>query len=144
MGRAKPLRVYGAAVVPDWADTVAVVLQLAFVASLAVLLVVRRPRLPAAVAIAGCGPVLFLLLNKVFSAQYILTIGAALIVAAALVGRELAIAMLVGVAAAANTLVYPIGRFWQAASLLLFVTALAACVQIVHRGLTDSRYPQPP
>jgi uncharacterized membrane protein len=136
--------VYGAAIVPGWADSVAVVLQLALVASLAVLLVVRRPRLPVAVAVAGCGPALFLLLNKVFSAQYVLTVAAALAVAAVLVGRELVTATLVGIAAAANVFVYPIGRFWQDASSLLFVSAFAACALVVHRGLTVSRSPQSP
>jgi hypothetical protein len=73
-----------------------------------------------------------------------LTIGAALILAAALVGAELSVALLVGAAAAANVFVYPIGRFWQGASLLLFVTAVAACAVLVFRSITDSRYPQPP
>ena len=145
VGKAKPLgAVYDSAAVPDWADTLAVVLQLAVVAFLAVLLVVRRPHLPGAVAIAASGPALFLLLNKVFSAQYILTIAAALAVAAALLGRELAIAILAGAIAAANVLVYPVGRFWYEASLLLFVAALVACALVMYRSLTESRYPQPP
>jgi Glycosyltransferase family 87 len=144
VGEATPLAVPEAAIVPDWADTVAVVLQLALVASLAVLLVVRRPRLPVAVAIAACGPALFLLLNKVFSAQYILTVVTALAVAPLLVGRRLAIATLLGIAAAANVFVYPIGRFWQEASAVLFASALAACLLVVYSALTDSRYPQPP
>jgi len=144
LGKATPLRVYDAAIVPSWADTVAVAIQLAVLVGLAALLVVRRPRLPAAVAIAACGPAVFLLLNKVFSAQYMLTIGAALALAAALAGAELTVALLVGAAAAANVFVYPIGRFWQEASLLLFVTALAAYAFVVYRSLTDSRYPQPP
>jgi hypothetical protein len=144
-GKATQLRaVYDAAAVPSWADTVAVTIQLAVLVGLAALLVVRRPGLPAAVAIAACGPAVFLLLNKVFSAQYMLTVGAALALAAALAGSELVIALLVGVAAAANVLVYPIGRFWQEASLLLFVAALAACAVVAYRSLTDSRYPQPP
>ena len=144
LGKATPLRVYDAAIVPGWADTVAVVLQLSVLACLAALLVVRRPPLPRAAAVAASGPVLFLLLNKVFSAQYILTVAAALAVAALLTGRQLAVATLLGIAAAANVLVYPIGRFWQEASVTLFAAALGACLLVVYSALTESRYPQPP
>jgi uncharacterized membrane protein len=144
VGKATPLRVYDAAIVPGWADTAAVVLQLGLLALLALLLVATRPRLPAAVAIAACGPAVFLLLNKVFSAQYILTVGAALAVAAVVLERRLAVAVLVAIAGAANVFVYPIGRFWQGASVILFATALAAAVLLVNRALTGSRYPQSP
>jgi hypothetical protein len=70
--------------------------------------------------------VLFLLLNKVFSAQYLLVIIAAGCLAAALIERGRTIGVLLLVAATANVLVYPLGLAWQPASAVLFVCALAA------------------
>lgn len=139
LGRAiQPGAVYDPASVPAGADTAAVAVQIACLVALAVLLAVRRPPLPAAVAVACTGPAAFLLLNKVFSAQYALTLVAAGAVAAVLVGRALAGVALLAVASAADVLVYPVGRFWLPASFVLFLTALVAVGVVVQKALTES------
>jgi Glycosyltransferase family 87 len=135
----QPGAVYDAASVPHGADAAAVVIQVAVLLALATALAIRRPDLTSAAAVAVVGPAVFLLFNKVFSAQYLLTILAAGSLSAPLVGRTVVVAALLAVASAANALVYPIGRFWFTASFVLFACALAAFGVIVQGALRRPR-----
>jgi hypothetical protein len=147
----RPDAVFAPAAVPHWANTVAVVAQVLVVAAIVAGVALTRPSLPAALVAAASAPATFLLLNKVFSAQYAVTILAAgAFAAGALVAeaarRVLLVVGLLLVATAANVFVYPIGRHWLLASLLLFVTALTAFLEllrstILHVGFTPARYP---
>jgi len=139
LGRAsQPGAIYEAASVPSWVNRLVVVVQVLLLVALAVYVVWRRPPLRGAVAAAAPAPVLFLLLNKVFSAQYLLVILAAGCVAGALVERGRTIAVLLLLAATANVLVYPLGVAWRPASVVLFVCALAA-VGLILAGVGSRR-----
>jgi Glycosyltransferase family 87 len=127
----QPGAIYDAAAVSSWVNRAVVVIQVLALLALAVYVVWRRPPLPRAVTAAAAAPVLFLLLNKVFSAQYLLVILAAGCLAAGLVERGRIVAVLLLVAATANVLVYPVGIAWRPASVVLFVCGLAAVVLIV-------------
>jgi hypothetical protein len=135
-----PGAVYEPAAVAHAADTAAVVVQVAVTALLVAIAARRSTTLAGAAVLASAAPATFLLLNKVFSAQYLVTVAAALCTAAVLLRRP-ALAVLVAVAATANVLVYPIGRFWLGASLVLFATALAAAALAVQGAFTLARYP---
>lgn len=155
VGRASmPAAVYEPAAAPRWAGAAAVILQAVVLVALAVALALRRPELPRAVAVAALGPALFLVLNKVFSAQYVATIGAATALAAALVlrgSRLLLVLAALGLASGFNLLVYPVGRFWEPASALMFLLALAAIGAVAVTALRKpddsflaARYPDRP
>lgn len=134
----KPGAVYDPAVVPSWADPLVVVVQALVLLSLALFLIRRRPTLPTAVAVAALAPVLFLLLNKVFSAQYLVVILPAAFVAAALLERSRIVAALLLIAATANVFVYPLTVEWRPASSTLFVCALGAAL-VLLLAATDGR-----
>ena len=131
----KPGGVYDAARVPNIANTAVVAIQLSCLAALAVLLAIRRPPLQDALAVALLAPISFLLLNKVFSPQYYITILAAACLAAAISQMSRLLPPLLALATAANILVYPIGFHWLAASLLLFTSGLAAVVLLLGQSL---------
>jgi len=122
----QPGPIYNAATVSHGTNQLVVAVQALVLVGLAVFVVRRRPSLPGAVAAAAAAPVLFLLLNKVFSAQYILVIVAAGFLAAALVGRSRPIGVLLLIAATANALVYPLTVQWRPASAVLFACALVS------------------
>ena len=131
----QPGAIYAKASVSDWANTLAVCVQVTALIGLVALVVLRRPPLSGAIAIAATAPALFLLLNKVFSAQFVLVLLVAGCLGAALVGRHVAIAILLLSAATSNVLVYPIGRASGPASAVLFTTSLAAFgVVLAHAG----------
>jgi hypothetical protein len=135
LGRAsQPGQIYDAAGVSARTNHFVVAVQVLALAALALFLVRRRPSLSGAVAAAAAAPVVFLLLNKVFSAQYILVIVTAGFMAAVLVGRALSAGVLLLVAAAANLFVYPLTVHWRPASGVLFLCALAS-VLLVLRGV---------
>ena len=135
-----PLRAFGAAHIrgdlsydagaPHWANVGVVVLQV--VAILALCAVAWRLRgLSSAGAVAALAPVVFLLTNRVFSSQFLVTIMAAWTLAAALVTRTRRAQVVVGALAAAatctNALVHPytVPRVWELASAGLFALAVA-------------------
>jgi hypothetical protein len=62
---------------PGWADASATVLQVLAVLAVVGAAVVSRPRLRAAVALAGLAPAAFLLTNRIFSPQFVLVLFAA-------------------------------------------------------------------
>jgi hypothetical protein len=141
--------VYDAADVSGWTNWLAGAVQLAALAVLAWLVARRPPPAPAAIALAALGPAVFLVLNRIFSAQFVVTIGAATAIAAALVaaGRRLVATLaLLGLASGFNLLVYPITRAWQPASALLFLSLGAAVLAVLvaarrYKPLTNGGYP---
>ena len=74
-----------AAGAPEWADALAVALQVGLLLALVVGAVLVRGRLRAAVALAALAPAVFLLTNRIFSPQFVIVLFAAWAVAAALV-----------------------------------------------------------
>jgi hypothetical protein len=89
--------------------------------------------------LAALAPAVFLILNRVFSPQYLLVITAALLAATA-AGRHdrrpMPVVMLLGVAQAANLLIWPnTAPYWLAASLVMFTTLLAAALLLVLAAL---------
>ena len=74
-----------AAGAPEWADALAVALQVGLLLALVVAAVLVRGRLRSAVALAALAPAVFLLTNRIFSPQFVIVLFAAWAVAAALV-----------------------------------------------------------
>jgi hypothetical protein len=100
-----------------------------------------RPR--AALSAAVMSPVVFLVLNRVFSAQYLILLIAAWFVAGSQLARDrhdqLLLALLVLCASVANHLVYPTYAWkWQLFSSSMFLLALAAIAWVLLR-LLESR-----
>jgi hypothetical protein len=115
---------------PGWANIGVVALQsLALLALLA--LAWRHRGLASALTVSALAPVVFLVTNRVFSSQFLVTILVAWAIAAALVVRTRREQLLVGAFAAAatcaNALVHPytVPRVWEVASAGIFVLAVA-------------------
>jgi hypothetical protein len=121
-----PGEIWQEAIVPSWANAAAVVIQLAAIVGLA-FVATRVRRDPAAgIAVAALGPVVFLLLNRVFSPQFLVLFVAAWAVAGSLLIRnrreQLVLGLLIFAATVANVLVYPVlSSEWGAWSALLFL-----------------------
>jgi uncharacterized membrane protein len=145
LGRASvPLHAfYLPAAVPDWAKPLTVAAQVIVLLALAFAAWRVRTSLRAGVALAAMAPVLFLLLNRVFSPQYLVLMLVAWAVAGALLldGRteQLVLGVAVMAATTANALVYPHTLFqhdlWRAASAALFLVGLATTAWIVARAM---------
>jgi hypothetical protein len=98
----------------------------------------------AAVALAALAPVAFLLTNRVFSPQYLVTFVAAWAVAASLLARSARDQLLLGAllfgATLANYLVYPTNIAHRIAfSGVLFLLAFAATGWVLIRARDDGR-----
>jgi hypothetical protein len=124
--------IWSDAVVPRWADNAAAVVQVLCLAAAFAAAMRVRTQLRAGVAVAAMAPVAFLLTNRVFSPQYLVTIMAAWAVAGALLARgarehALLVLPMLG-ATLANVLVYPTvtPTYWWVCSAVLFVLAFAA------------------
>ncbi len=122
-----------AAVVPDWADPAATVVQLLLLAGVLVIAWLVRGSLAAGVAVAALAPAVFLLTNRIFSAQFLVLLLVAWAVAIALVARTRREQLLLGAAAAGasllNAFVYPYvlpgpSGIWEPVSALMFAVAL--------------------
>jgi hypothetical protein len=115
---------------PQWANVGVVVLQIVVIVVL-LALVWKLRSLASVVAVAALAPAVFLLTNRVFSSQFLVTILVAWALAAALVVRtrreQLAVGALATAATCANALVHPytVPRVWELASAALFALALA-------------------
>jgi hypothetical protein len=123
-----------AAVVPDWADPAATVIQLLVLAGVIAIVWLARGRLAAGVALAALAPAVFLLTNRIFSSQFLVVLLVTWAVAIALVARTRREQLLLGAAAAAasllNAFVYPFvlpgpSGIWEPVSALMFAIALA-------------------
>lgn len=102
----------------------------------------------AAVASAAMAPAVFLLLNRVFSPQFLVLLVAGWAVAGALLARHtrevLTLAALVGGATIANALVYPVQALHQFTfSGVLFLCGMGATLWVIHRGFRESRGADP-
>jgi hypothetical protein len=106
--------------------------------ALLVPVLLRPPDRRRTLALAALAPAVFLLLNRVFSPQYVLIITACALAAGAAVLREreaLLLIVLLAVAQTANLLVWPhTARGWLAASAVLFATAIGAAAWLAVRA----------
>jgi hypothetical protein len=133
-----------AAVVPGWANAAAVAGQAVLVLTLLALVVSRARTLSVAVAFAALMPVVFLLTNRIFSPQFLVTLLACWSVAGALLARDrpdqaLFGSLLLG-ATLANVLVYPTeSLIWFRFSAELFAFAFVATAWVVVRGVSANR-----
>jgi Glycosyltransferase family 87 len=135
--------VWSQATVPGWANAAAIAFQTLFLGVLAAATIRARHRRDAAVALAGVAPAAFLLTNRVFSPQYLVTITAAWAVAGALLVRgrraEARIGLLIFGATLANVLVYPtLAPRWTIFSALLFTLAFLLTLSIVAASVGSS------
>ena len=131
---------WNAAGVPRWADTFAVGVQVGIVVAVS-LWASRQLDLREVLAAAALIPAAFLLTNKIFSAQFVVLILAAICFAGALVLRSrragVLVAVALGCALSANALVYPfrLGSYFDQiwpASLVLFGLAGAALLAVLR------------
>ena len=124
---------------PGWANLAAGTFQAVVVIAL-IATAARVENDRAAVSLAAMAPAMFLLTNRVFSPQYLVTAMAAWALAGALLSdsprQQLLIASLGFGATLANALVYPTGvLLWPTFTLILFVLAFAATGWVVVRSL---------
>jgi hypothetical protein len=132
--------------VPPWANSATVAVQLLVLAALGVAAWRARASLRAGVAIAAVTPAVFLLVNRVFSPQYLVLMLVAWAIAGALLvesrREQLALGLAIMAATTANALVYPYTLFqfglWRLASAALFVIALAISLWLSWRALERS------
>jgi uncharacterized membrane protein len=125
--------------VPSWANSGTVVAQALVLLALGIAAWRARASLRGGVAIAAMAPVVFLLVNRVFSPQYLVLMLAAWAIAGALLVEsrktQLALGLAIMAATTANALVYPYTLFqlglWRLASATLFVIGLTTSVWIV-------------
>ena len=132
-------RISAPADVPGWAGEAAVVAQAALTLLL-LALVARARNLREAVGLAALVPVGFLLVNRIFSPQWLLLVLACWAIAIALLARtqrEAQALAFFGLAASlANTLVYPtLPPWWEVASAALFALALTTTAAIAFIGV---------
>lgn len=125
-----PGSVQDPAVVPTWLPGASVGIVTAALATLAVM-AWRRPE--RALVLAAAAPAAFLLLNRVFSPQFIVALAALWVFAAAVQPwsprRRVTTVGLLGVAATANWAVWPVGTdHWIVMQWVLFVAAVGASV----------------
>jgi hypothetical protein len=134
--------IWSDAVVPGWAKTLAVLLQVLVVLVVFAVVARVRTRLRAGVAVAAMAPVAFLLTNRTFSPQYLVTIFAAWALAGALLVRskyeQAALALPMLAATLANVLVYPTvtPTYWWVCSGVLFLFAFVATVWVLLRAVS--------
>ena len=143
LGRAELVpggEIWSDAVVPGWARPAATVFQVLCVLAVFAVAVRVRGRPGAGVAAAALAPVAFLLTNRVFSPQYLVTILAAWAVAASLLARskseQAALALPMLGATLANVLVYPTvtPTYWWVCSAVMFVLSFAATLWLLLRA----------
>jgi hypothetical protein len=139
-----PGQIWHEAIVPGWANPAATVIQLLTLLGIAFGAARVRRSLPAGVAIAGMGPVVFLLTNRVFSPQFFVLFVGAWAIAGSLLARssidQLGFGLLFLGGTLANVLVYPvIVTHWGVFSALLFVLSFAATAWVFVRALGQTR-----
>jgi uncharacterized membrane protein len=144
-GASVPLREFWLpATVPGWANAATIAVQALVLLAVGVAAWSARANRRAGVALAATAPVFFLLLNHVFSPQYLILIAAAWLIAGALLverrNEQLTIGVAVMAATTANALVYPYTLhqhgLWRLASATLFAVGLATTAWLVWRSLS--------
>ena len=128
-----------AASVPGWANAAATAAQL-------VLACVTRNSLRAGVTVCGLVPVVFLLGNRVFSAQFILVLLIGWAIGIALLVRtrqeQLALVTVAAAATLTNLFVSPYtlpGLEWQVSSTVLFMLSLGLTAYLLRAAFVQSR-----
>ncbi|MCS6842523.1 MAG: DUF2029 domain-containing protein [Roseiflexus sp.] len=136
---------WGAAETGRWLLGIAIIIQGAALVGL--ILNALRPSLSvqSLIALAALMPAAFLLLNRVFSPQYLVTITAAALIASAAVGAPAdsvrRIILLLAISQAANLLVWPnTVSWWPLASAVMFVVALSMLGWLVARTALLTSY----
>lgn len=127
---------------PPFGNTVTMAVQALVLLALWLPPLIRRVSPGRALALAALAPTLFLLLNRVFSPQYLLPISVG-VLAAAIARRAPPFPVCVALALMqwANLLIWPnTSRSWVAASALLFGIALTLCAWL---ALYQPREPRP-
>ena len=137
-----PGQIWHEAIVPDWANLTATAVQVVALLALVLAAVRVKASQSAGVAVAGMGPVVFLLTNRVYSPQFFVLFVAAWAVAGSLLARssvdQLGFGFLVMAGTLANLLVYPlIVTHWGLASALLFLFAFAATAWVLVRAFAQ-------
>ncbi len=133
-----------AADVPAWANGVASAAQLVVVLATLLLAVHVRGRLWSGVAVAALLPVVFLLTNRVFSAQFLLLVLPVWVLAIALLARsrreQLTLAAIAAAAGMANAFVYPFALprpfGWEVCSTVFFALAIGLTAWLLMRAGT--------
>jgi len=142
---------FGSVRPPGWADTAAIVVQIALLAAVT-WLAARVGTMRTALALAAMMPVVFFVANRVFSVQYFVLLLAAWLFAAALlvVGDREAIGVtvvaLIATAASALILPYPLHRphIWEVASVVRFALGVALTAWLVLRASRVETRTAPP
>jgi uncharacterized membrane protein len=134
-----PGQIWDEAEVPGWANPLAIGVQALTLCALAWAAARVRGNLVAGVSVAGLGPVVFLLTNRVFSPQFFVLFVAVWAVCGSLLARsyfdQLVLGFLVFGATLGNVLVYPvIDSHWGAFSVLAFGFSFAACGWVLVRA----------
>jgi len=132
--------------VPVWANATATTLQLVLVAAVIGLAALTRKSLPAGVTVAGLAPAVFLLWNRVFSAQFILVLLTCWAIGIALLAhtrqQQLALATAAAGATLANAFIYPYTQSspaWQICSTVLFTLSLTLTAFLLRAAFIHSR-----
>jgi hypothetical protein len=119
---------------PPFGRELTVGVQLAMLLALGIWQLFSRPNLYRTVTLALLAPLVFLLLNRVFSPQYVLIISVCVLSAAASLSlrRPMLLLGLLGVVQVSNLLIWPNTMpYWLIASLILFSCGLALVVWLL-------------
>jgi hypothetical protein len=134
------------AAVPGWANGAVTALQIGLLVGVLVLAALARGSLRAGITVAGLAPVVFLLGNRVFSAQFVLVLLTAWTIGIALLARsrrqQFALATAAAFATLANVFVFPYSlrsANWQACSVALFAAALGLTSYLLYAAFMYSR-----
>lgn len=134
-----PGQIWNEAIVPGWANPAATAVQALTLLAVGFAAARVKTSLAAGVAIAGMGPVVFLLTNRVFSPQFFVLFIAVWAVSGSLLARspvdQLRFGLVVFGATLGNVLVYPvIVTHWGVSSALLFVLSFTATAWVLIRA----------
>jgi hypothetical protein len=133
--------------VPGWTNAATTIVQAGVLLALGVLAWRVRSSARAGVAVAAMAPVIFLLLNRVFSPQYLVLMLVAWAIAGALIVRnrleQLGLGAAIMLSTTANALVYPYTAYqlglWRLASAVLFAVGLATTIWILVKAAAATR-----
>jgi uncharacterized membrane protein len=138
--------------VPGWTTAATTLVQGAVLLAIGFAAWRARASARSGVAIAAMAPVCFLLLNRVFSPQYLVLMLVAWAIAGALLvhsrAEQLVLGLAVMAATTANTLVYPHTLFahglWRLASAATFLVGLVTTGAILVRAMRVTTAPESP
>lgn len=134
--------VYSPAAAPGWAKPAAAAVQV--VAVLVLTATAARARSTGgAIALSALCPAAFLLLNRIFSPQFLVVLFVAWAAAGALAlpsrRAQLCLGAAAGTTSFLNLLVYPIGKAWEPASAAMFLLGIALTLGLGAAALRADR-----